>query len=100
MSLSGFYIGTGWRLSGLRISASALRVVDGVTGVYVVQGSKVVFKTTEVLYSYGGYCVCAVPTDPNYPDETDIAYHSKTRLSLHDAVITEGSGLYDGMRLT
>ena len=86
--------------SGLRISSSALRMNDGVTGVYVVQGSRVVFKKTTVIYTYGSYCICAVPVDPNYPDESDIAYNSKTRLSLHDSVITEGSGLYDGMRLT
>ncbi len=85
---------------GLRISSSALRMNDGVTGVYVVQGSRVVFKTTEVLYSYGSYCICEIPVDPNYPERDNIAYNSKTRLSLHDIVITEGSGIYDGMRLT
>ena len=85
---------------GLRISSSAIRMNDGVTGVYVVLGNRVAFKRAEILYSYAGYCICAIPLDPNYPDENDIAYNSRTALSLHDAVITEGSGLYDGMRLT
>lgn len=86
--------------TGLRISTAALRMRDGETGVYVVQGSRVAFKTVEVLYTYGGYCICAIPQDPNYPNASNIAYNSKTRLSLHDTVITDGNGIYDGMRLT
>lgn len=85
---------------GLRISTSALRVKDGKTGVYVVVGSKVVFKETSVIYTYGSYSVCEIPRNPIYPDENDIAYSSKSRLSLHDAVIIDGNDIYDGMRLT
>lgn len=85
---------------GLRISTKALRVRDGVTGVYVVTGSRVTFKETEVIYTYGGHCICSIPADPDYPKENDIAYSSKKRLSLHDTVITEGNDIYDGMRIT
>ena len=85
---------------GLRISTKALRVRDGVTGVYVVTGSRVTFKETEVIYTYGGHCICSIPSDPDYPKENDIAYSSKKRLSLHDTVITEGNDIYDGMRIT
>lgn len=85
---------------GLRISTKALRVRDGVTGVYVVTGSRVTFKETEVIYTYGGHCICRIPVDPDYPKENDIAYSSKKRLSLHDTVIIEGNDIYDGMRIT
>ncbi len=84
---------------GIRISNNALRVQDGVTGVYVVVGTKVVFKKTEVLYNYGSYSICAIPKNPAYPNRRDITYASKTELSLHDAVVVDGSDVYDGMRL-
>ncbi|MBO4453002.1 MAG: hypothetical protein J5793_03615 [Clostridia bacterium] len=84
---------------GLRISTSSVRVVDGQTGVYVVLGSRVVFKTTTILYTYGGYCICEIPKDEKYPDESNISYNSKTRLSLNDSVIINGTDIYDGMRI-
>lgn len=84
---------------GIRVSTSALRMKDGVTGVYTVIGTKVVFKQTTVLYTYGSYSVCAIPKDPAYPNRRNIAYSSKTELSLHDAVVIDGSEIYDGMRI-
>lgn len=84
---------------GIRISTSALRMKDGVTGVYVVIGTKVIFKSTEVLYTYGGYTVCAIPKDPAYPNRRNIAYSSGSQLSLHDLVVIDGNDIYDGMRI-
>ncbi len=84
---------------GLRIRTSALRVKDGVTGVYVIMGTKIVFKEAEVIYTYGSYSVCKIPQNPAYPNRRDIAYSSPTKLSMHDAVIIEGEDIYDGMRL-
>ena len=84
---------------GLRVSNNAIRMQDGQIGVYVVVGSKVVFKKTTVLYNYGSYAVCAIPVNPAYPNRRDIAYSSGTELSLHDSVIVNGEDLYDGKRL-
>ena len=84
---------------GIRVSNSAIRMQDGEVGVYVVVGSKVVFKKTTVIYNYGSYAVCAIPKNPAYPNRDDIAYSSKTELSLHDSVIISGDDLYDGKRL-
>jgi hypothetical protein len=84
---------------GIRVNSSSLRMQDGVTGVYVVVGSKVVFKKTEVLYTYGSYVICAIPKNPAYPNRRDLTYSSNTELSLHDAVVTDGNDVYDGMRL-
>lgn len=84
---------------GIRVSNSAIRMKDGEVGVYVVVGSKVVFKRTTVLYNYGSYSVCAIPKNPAYPNRHDIAYSSGTELSLHDSVIVNGEDIYDGMRL-
>ncbi len=84
---------------GIRVSSNAIRMKDGETGVYTVVGSKIVFKKTTVLYNYGSYSICAIPVNPAYPNRRDIAYSSKTQLSLHDSVVTDGDEIYDGMRL-
>ncbi len=84
---------------GLRVSTSAIRVKDGKTGVYVIVGTKVIFKEATVVYSYGSYSICTIPQNPAYPNRKDIAYSSPNRLSMHDAVVTDGRDIYDGMRL-
>lgn len=81
---------------GLRISVSALRKIDGETGVYAVDGNKIIFKRATVLCEENGYYICALPQDPNYPDRKDRAYVSRTQLSLYDAVISSGRNLYEG----
>lgn len=84
---------------GLRIRNEAIRIKDGVTGVYVVAGSKIAFKKITVLYNYGSYSICALPINPAYPDRKDVTFNSPTELSLHDAVVTGGEEVYDGKRL-
>lgn len=84
---------------GIRVNNNAIRMQDGEIGVYVVVGSKVVFKKTTVIYNYGSYAVCAIPKNPAYPNRNDIAYSSQTELSLHDSVIISGEDLFDGKRL-
>lgn len=76
--------------SGLKIPASAVRVVDGKVGVYTLDGTVVKFKTTEILYEENGYCYCKQP----YADRID--HLSKTKLSLYDPVIVSGRDLYEG----
>lgn len=69
---------------GLRVNQSALRVVDGITGVYVVSGITAAFKPVDILYSDAGFAICAYDAANN------------NGLKLYDEVITEGSDLYDG----
>lgn len=76
--------------SGLKIPVSAIRVVNGVTGVYTLDGTVVHFKTATVLNEENGYCICSLP----YKD--DINRISKEALSLYDPVIASGVGLYEG----
>jgi len=82
--------------NGLRISALALRMQDGVAGVFVLDGNIVAFKTVDVLIRQGSYYICALPTDPNYPSRQEKSYVSSTQLSLYDIVITSGTGVYEG----
>ena len=70
--------------TGLRVASSAVRVVDGVRGVYVLSGIAAKFKPVNILYSNANFTIC----------ETDTTKSSS--LKLYDEVIVEGKDLYDG----
>lgn len=80
--------------TGLRVSASAVRVLDGVRGVYVLDGNTVMFKKVDILYDDNGTYICALP------DEEHKSYVSETMLSLYDMVIVSGTDLYVGKVLS
>ena len=69
---------------GLRVRSDSIRVVDGITGVYIVDGISSVFKPVETLYTDANITICKY-------DTTKEKY-----LKIYDEVIVEGSGLYDG----
>lgn len=70
--------------SGLKVSKSALRVVDSQTGVYVVSGITLDFVPVEVIYSTDDYMICK---QEQTNDEV---------LRLYDEVVVKGKKLYDG----
>lgn len=74
--------------SGYRIPISAARVVDGVKGVYILNGSVVAFREIVPLFENNGYLIVEAK-DPSDPDQSN-------RLGLYDIVITEGGDFYDG----
>ncbi|HAN21525.1 MAG: hypothetical protein A2Y15_00640 [Clostridiales bacterium GWF2_36_10] len=82
--------------AGLKISVSALRINNGETGVFALDGNKIIFKKATILYEENGYYICKLPIDPNYPLRKNKAYVSRTDLSLYDAVIYSGRNLYVG----
>ena len=69
---------------GFRVPSEAIRIEDGVTGVYVLEGAQAVFKPVEILYTGEGYYLVS-------GSETD-----RDQLFTNDAVIIGGKGLYDG----
>ena len=71
--------------TGLRISDSALRNVDGQQGVYVITGYDIQFRPVKVIYSGDGFKLCDMP-----------AVDDNKTLQLFDEVIVEGIDLYDG----
>ncbi len=75
---------------GLKVPVSALRIVDGVKGVYSLDGNVVVFKETNPIFTDNGYYICEFP-DPNNMDAS-----VKGRLSLHDVIITSDKGVEVG----
>ena len=74
----------GQRYEGFRVPAEAIRIEDGVTGVYVLEGAQAIFKPAEIIYNGDGYYLVS-------GSETD-----RNRLFTNDAVIIGGKGLYDG----
>ncbi|MPM49547.1 hypothetical protein SDC9_96277 [bioreactor metagenome] len=66
------------------MSNDARRVVDGVTGVYVLSGMEMTFKPIEAVYTTDSYTI--VKWDPSKPGA----------LKLYDEIILSGKGIYDG----
>ncbi len=76
--------------TGYKVPANAVRVVEGVEGVYILSGNTVVFKEISVLAEQDGFFI--VKEQPTYLD--DEFYYKK--LGLYDMIITAGKNLYDG----
>ena len=76
------------RFEGLRVNKEAMRMVDGVQGVYVVLGNTVRFRKTQIIYTSDDYYLV------RQSKSTDEDYSSS--LMLYDKVITGGKNLYDG----
>ena len=72
------------RYTGLRVNSSALRVVEGVQGVYVLNGIEAKFKQVDIQYADTDFVICL--DDGQKSD----------RLKRYDEVIVEGNDLYDG----
>ena len=73
--------------TGLRVSDSAVRLVDGQVGVYVSSGYDIRFRPIEVLYQGDGYQIC----------REDLTVENG--LKMFDQVIVKGTDLYDGKPL-
>lgn len=69
--------------AGLRVSAKAIRIVEGQKGVYIRNGTEAKFVPIEILYAASGYSVCAMS------DSAD-------GLRLYDEIIVKGKNLYNG----
>lgn len=69
---------------GIRVPSTALRVVDSVTGVYVVSGMEAKFVAIDIIHSTEDYSVCLLNTSDS------------SKLRLYDEIIVKGKNLYDG----
>ena len=73
--------------SGYRVPISAVRMQDGVQGVYVLRGYEVVFKEIETILETDGYFIVK---------ENDGTPESRGKLALNDQIIISGKNLYVG----
>ncbi len=71
--------------AGYYVPDAAMRVVDGVEGVYIFEIGTVYFRRVEVLLRGDGYCIVAEQGD-----------RGAEYLALNDMMITSGEVLYDG----
>ena len=79
--------------TGLKVPSSAVRVVDGVTGVYVREGSIVHFRAIKILIEGKDFCLLE-----NAPAEDPPTGH--VWLTQNEIVITKGRGLTEGRVLS
>lgn len=75
---------------GIRVNKSAVRVINGVQGVYVLTGNIVRFKKLDIIYTGENYVISKMIKEDVY-DENKVPY-----LKIYDAVILEGKDLKDG----
>lgn len=72
---------------GIRFSKKALRILDGVKGVYVRGKSAIEFKKVDIIYTGTDF----------YLSRLD--YNSKVYLNIFDEIIVEGTNLHAGKPL-
>lgn len=88
--------------SGLKVPVSAVRLVNGETGVYILDVSVVSFRKVEILYTVDNYYVVKIPDSAVLEDEETEGEEESDKpketpsLRLHDSIIVEGKGLYEG----
>ncbi len=83
--------------SGLAVSKQALRVVDGKTGVYILDGDIVRFRLADVIFEDEDYYVISTESAKTADNQEDTE-DGKTYyyLTLYDNVIVSGKSLFDG----
>ncbi len=75
--------------TGLRVPASAVRVVDGVTGVYVLQGSVMHYRAVKLIVEGEDWCLLENAPEEDPPE-------GYTWLRQNEIVITKGRRLAEG----
>lgn len=73
-------------VKGYKIKKSAVRIVDGQKGVYVVIGNQMFFRKIQVIYEESDYVVCEIQSGAG-------------TLKPFDDVIVKGTELYDGKQV-
>ncbi len=72
---------------GYKVPLSAVRIIDGVQGVYILEGYIVEFRRIEPLREIDGYFICR---------ENNGTEEDADMLELYDHIIINGKNLYSG----
>ena len=91
-------------ITGYAVPKDAVRIKDGVKGVYVLNGDIVRFRRIETVTEDGDYYIVAKPTrtvdlskeDEGNQEGSDSEQPYYKYLSLYDNVIVGGKNLFDG----
>jgi len=86
------------KCEGLAIPKIALRVIDGVKGVYILVGDIIHFRRVEILSeTEDHYIVSNNKDDYVFDDDVDENSYERFReLSLYDSVVVSGKDLFEG----
>ena len=83
-------------IEGLSVPKKALRVVDGVEGVYILVGDVVRFRRVERIAEEDGYYVVKYIKPGYYSDMEEEQNSDIEPLALYDNIIVSGKNLFDG----
>ena len=83
-------------MEGISVPKKALRVVNGIEGVYILVGDVVRFRSIERIAEKGGYYVAKLKSDAAVFDEDSGDVIEIKPLSLYDSIIVSGKELFDG----
>ncbi|MBR4979522.1 MAG: hypothetical protein IKX77_03120, partial [Clostridia bacterium] len=88
------------RITGFAIPKEALRIVDGVTGVYILDGDIVRFRMVNILTTDEDYYIGDM-NNPYLSEDYNPSESAEDKklykyLSLYDNIIIGGKSLFDG----
>ena len=88
-------------MSGFSVPKSAIRMNDGVIGVYVFDGMTVSFRRIEVIREFDdAYLVSSDVGEASAETGNEGSAQSAPYLSRNEQIITSGKGLYNGRILS
>ena len=72
---------------GYKVPIESVRILDGIQGVYILEGYVVQFRRIEPIREINGFFICRV---------NDGSTEDADMLALYDRIITKGKNLYVG----
>lgn len=86
--------------TGLKVPISAVRLINGETGVYILDVTTVSFRKVEIIFTAEDDYIVKIAPEAEEPEEgeekEDENKGDTPYLRLHDSIIVEGKGLYEG----
>ena len=84
-------------VEGLSVPKSAVRVVDGVKGVYILVGDVIRFRRIEITDERDNYYVVRIKSNNDvFEQEEETQGRDVKYISLYDNVVVSGKDLFDG----
>lgn len=84
------------RYTGLGVRKSAMRVIDGEKGVYILSGNTIKFRYAEELCESNDYYIIDATTESYLGADGKPKVSDSHRLTLYDKVVISGKDLYEG----
>ena len=86
--------------TGIQVPVEAVRMVDGEIGVYILDVTVVEFRKIDILYTTDDSYIVSESGDEDEEESAESEEEEKSDetlpLRVHDSIIIEGKGLYEG----